>query len=157
VTRGTPYVRGSDTSEAAAHSIEGAAKTLESLVFDLVRQAGDKGLTDDELEVLTKLSHQTVSARRRTLVLKHMLRDGGQRRLTRSNRKAVVWILGQDLRAVEGVLQKAPPRPSEEELAAVVEEIRGLVRDARVCGYQPTDALQKLGRWLRYLAKHEAG
>lgn len=150
---GAPFVRGSDTSKAAAASIEEHAKTLESMVFDLVRQSGDRGLTDDELEVLTQLSHQTVSARRRTLVLKRMLRDGGQRRRTRSKRMATVWILGQDFRAVEGVLHKAPPRPSEEELAAVVAEIRGLVRDAKANGYVPSDGLQKLGRWLLHLAK----
>jgi hypothetical protein len=153
VVSGIPFVRGSDTSKAAAASIEGHVKTLESQVFDLVRQAGDRGLTDDELEVLTALSHQTVSARRRTLVLKRMLRDGGQRRRTRSNRLATVWILGEDMRAVEGVLHKAPPRPSEEELAAAVGEIRLLVRSAKANGYEPSDALQKLGRWLRHLSK----
>jgi hypothetical protein len=49
------------------------------------------GLTDDELEQATGWRHQTVSARRRELVLLGKVKDSGKRRPTRSGRSATVW------------------------------------------------------------------
>jgi len=78
---GAPFVVGSDTSEAAAHSIESNLGRLESLVLSHICK---QQATDDELEVLTGLTHQSCSARRRGLVLKGRIRDSGKRRRTRS-------------------------------------------------------------------------
>lgn len=94
-----PYVKGSDTSQDAAESMEPHLARLQNRIFGLFElwSQGElhfhKGWTDDELECHTKLPHQTVSARRRELVLKGLIEDSGERRKTRSGRKAVVWVL----------------------------------------------------------------
>ena len=91
-TRGyAPYVRGSDTSKAAADSMQPHLGNLEARVLSVIR-SGPDGRTDDEVEVITELSHQSASARRRGLVLKGLVKDSGTRRKTRSGRTAVVWI-----------------------------------------------------------------
>ena len=86
-----PFVRGSDTSEAAADSITPHGGRLRQMVFAVIVAAGDAGRTDDEIEVQTGLPHQTASARRRELVLAGRISDTGLRRTTRSGRKAAVW------------------------------------------------------------------
>jgi hypothetical protein len=70
-----------DTSRAAADSIEHALGRLEQAVFDAIAAAGEHGATDDEIEVALSLAHQTASARRRTLALAGRIVDSGQRRL----------------------------------------------------------------------------
>lgn len=87
-----PHVAGSDTSRAAAESMEPHAGTLEAKVLIAIRAAGDEGHTDDELEQVLGLSHQTTSARRRALVIRCLVKDSGERRPTRSGRGATVWI-----------------------------------------------------------------
>ena len=87
-----PSVRGSDTSHAAAESMRSSAPPLRERVLKLIRNAGSRGLTDDEIEVITGLRHQTASARRRELVLAGKVRDSGGRRRTRSGRGATVWL-----------------------------------------------------------------
>ena len=47
--------------------------------------------TCDAVEVITGLSHQTVSARLRGLVLRGQIEDSGSKARTRSGRWAVVW------------------------------------------------------------------
>lgn len=85
-----PRVAGSDTSTAAAVSIEPGLATKQGLVLALLR-ISPLGLTDDDLERLTSTRHQTVSARRRELVLAGLVVDSGDRRPTSSGRSAVVW------------------------------------------------------------------
>ena len=85
------HVVGSDTSRAAAESIESLTGEMHRQVYD---QINDHPSTDDELEVALKLRHQTVTARRRELVLRGLVRDSGKRRVTRSGRKATVWEVG---------------------------------------------------------------
>jgi hypothetical protein len=87
-----PHVRHSDTSIAAAASQLGTANSKRAVVYRLIRQSGATGRTDDELEQETGWRHQTVSARRRELVLKKLVEDSGNRRNTTSGRKAVVWV-----------------------------------------------------------------
>lgn len=103
-----PYVSGSDTSRAAADSLTDDLGRLEALVYKLIGSSGLQGRTDDELEVSTQLAHQTISARRRTLVLKGHVCDSGHRRRTRSGRQAVVWILGTDPTLADKPLAERP-------------------------------------------------
>ena len=51
------------------------------------------GWTDDELEKVTKRSHQTVSARRRGLEKKGVIYATGEKRKTRSGRSAMVYAI----------------------------------------------------------------
>ena len=99
-----PFVRGSDTSEAAAESIEPSVPTLQACVFACF-VAASSGLTCDEAEQETGLRHQTASARIRELVLLGAIHDSGRRRKTSSGRSARVYVAGPDpavLAALEG-------------------------------------------------------
>lgn len=146
MTRPTaPYVAGSLTSEAAAYSIEDDLNRLEDIVFRRITAAGTHGMTDDELEVVTGLSHQTVSARRRTLVLKELLIDSGRQRPTRSGRKAVVWVRSDSPGALLG---KAPPKPTPLEAVVAVKEIRSLY--ALPGAPSVSIAVVKLMKWVKY-------
>jgi GAF domain-containing protein len=89
---GVPHVD-VETSREAAESMVPHFNRLEILVLNAIRARGAHGATDDELELMTGLSHQTASARRRTLVLKEAIHDSTQRRLTRSGRRAIVWVV----------------------------------------------------------------
>lgn len=66
---------------------------LRRIVFSAVRYKGAHGITCDELEELCKLTHQTAGPRLRELFLMNRIRDSGKRRLTRSGRKAIVWVV----------------------------------------------------------------
>lgn len=147
-----PYQKNSDTSFAAAVSMEDQLAGLEALVFRLVQEAGETGLTNDELVVATGLPIQTVCARRRSLVLKGRLIDSGQRRKTKQGRYAAVHIVGMDASAAKGSLKKNPSRPSAAELRCILKEIKDMVEICRSHGHHPSDLLQDFGRWLIFLA-----
>lgn len=85
-----PRVDGSDTSEAAAESMDESAVTLRQTVYLCILTSKD-GMTDEELERVLDLRHQTASARRRELVLMGRVKDTGRRRTTTSGRTATVW------------------------------------------------------------------
>lgn len=86
-----PFEPGSDTSEMAARMVSNRAKVERSILRLLAHYFA--GMTDDELERHTGGLHQTVSASRRGLVLKGLVKDSGKRRATRTGRPAVVWII----------------------------------------------------------------
>ena len=90
--RGTPPHVSAETSVAAAESMREPAKGKRGRVLLEIRVAGDTGATDDELEQTTGWRHQTVSARRRELVLLHYIKDSGRQRKTSSGRNAIVWV-----------------------------------------------------------------
>ena len=87
-----PRVRKSDTSCAAADSITPRLGAMHFSVLNIIRKAGGLGLTCDEVEELLGYRHQTASARIRELYLGGYIRDSFLRRMTRSNRTAVVWV-----------------------------------------------------------------
>ena len=87
-----PYVPGSDTSEAAAEAKLPTVETDAARVLDLIRSLGERGETGDEVEATLGMLHQNASARRRGLFLQGHAVDSGARRMTRSGRKATVWI-----------------------------------------------------------------
>lgn len=80
-------------SMAAFDSIKQVRPTLRQEVYDFLAMRDDYGATDDEVEFVTGMIHQTASARRRELVLDGLVKDSGQRRDTRSGRKATVWVV----------------------------------------------------------------
>jgi hypothetical protein len=86
------YARGSDTSAAAAISVERDGPRLRELVLFTIRAAGSRGLTCDEIELHLDMRHQTVSARVYELREGGWIADSGERRPTRSNRRATVWV-----------------------------------------------------------------
>ena len=88
----TPFVAGSDTSEAAARSVEATAPRDQDRILASVGARHSDGMTCDELEVALGLSHQTASARVRDLVKAGRIIDSGKRRKTRTGRSAAVYV-----------------------------------------------------------------
>lgn len=86
-----PFAEGSTTSEEAADSVAPAAASLRERVYACIDQAGESGLTCDEIEVLTGLAHQTASARCRELVLADRIYATEKVRKTRRGRNAQVY------------------------------------------------------------------
>lgn len=83
-----PYVN-TDTSIAAAVAIQPHSKAIRERVFRLIQH----GLTTDQVEEITGLSHQTASPRVRELAQANRIKDSGERRKTRSGRNAIVWVV----------------------------------------------------------------
>jgi DNA-binding transcriptional ArsR family regulator len=77
-----------DTSKAAAKSI--TANALEAIVLCALQRRPD-GLTTHELADLTGLSLVSISPRMAPLRKKNLVRDSGERRLTSTGSKAIVW------------------------------------------------------------------
>lgn len=82
---------GCPTSRAAGESMRHRMAALRAQIYCLIQGAGERGLTADELEVLTGLSHQTCSPRPGELRDLGVIEDSGMRRPTRSGRAAIVW------------------------------------------------------------------
>lgn len=89
---GKPPSVNTDTSRAAAESIQAVLNPLQAKVMHWIRSQGEKGSTCDEAEVALKMKHQTCSARIRELALKESILPSGMRRRTRSGRKAIVYV-----------------------------------------------------------------
>lgn len=87
-----PYASGSDTSREAAESIEPASGTLRARVLGMIRDKGPLGMTCDEIEAESGLTHQTASARVNELMRLGAIVDSKMRRKTRSHRNAAVWL-----------------------------------------------------------------
>jgi len=105
---GPGYVAGSETSKAAAESMEDIAATMEAIVHELIRSSGENGLTCDEIEVLGGFTHQTASARCRKLKLRGWVRPNGVKRMTRQRRQADVLVAVK-----EPALEDSPTRLAE--------------------------------------------
>ena len=87
-----PAVRHSPTSNAAAEAIRPNAGTLRRVVFDAIVNAGERGMTDEELQDSIPMEANTERPRRRELVRLNLIKDSGSTRPTRSGHPAVVWV-----------------------------------------------------------------
>jgi pyocin large subunit-like protein len=96
-----------ETSRAAWESVW---ILLPAVDASIVRVIADHGATSAEVEAVTGLKHQTVSAQIRHMVEAGLLEDSGERRVNEGNRRCIVWRL-------------AAPRESEP--AAVVGPTQG--------------------------------
>jgi len=104
------YVKGSDTSRAAAESMEAIAPTLRHKVYHHILSKGAHGATDDEVVQALGLAHRTITARRRELEREGAVYRTEQRRPTSSGRTAGVYMAveGFDLARRTGRPLKAP-------------------------------------------------
>jgi hypothetical protein len=80
------------TSKAAAIAAEPRAGTVRRRVLDVIRDSGERGATDDEIEARLGLRHQTASPRRTELLNSGHVVDSGMKRRTRSGHDAIAWI-----------------------------------------------------------------
>jgi hypothetical protein len=79
-----------DTSRDAARKAVLKAGTRRKEIFDLI--AGREfGLTDDEIEVLTGLTHQSASGLRNSLMRDGLIVDSEMRRKNRRGNTSIVW------------------------------------------------------------------
>ena len=84
-----PYQKHSETSLEAAEEIDGQHLTLRARVWTWLLEEGPA--TDQELQDALGMDAHTECPRRIELVRHGWVRDSGDRRLTRSGRRAVVW------------------------------------------------------------------
>lgn len=149
-----PFVPGSATSRTAARRIAHELGRLEAEVFASICQSADRGRTDDEIERMCGMRHQTASARRRGLVLRGMVEDSGRTRLTRSKRPATVWVVKSE------TIQPMPPTPVKPAAPSRTEIHEALVELAAT-GPTPGPArwiscTKKTAATLTWLLKHYA-
>ena len=87
-----------DTSEAAAERAIAAKDTQRAEVLEAIHAAGARGMTDDELQIALRLDGSSERPRRWELWKRDAItirRDAAGapvRRLTRTQRRAVVWV-----------------------------------------------------------------
>lgn len=87
-----PYQRHSATSQEAAESVEPAAETWLGKVYRAIERAGLHGATDEELQDDLGLNPSTERPRRIELVARKLVVASEQTRMTRSRRRAQVWV-----------------------------------------------------------------
>lgn len=88
-----PSARAPETSHGAARAAYPKSGSQRALVLEKIREAGELGATDWELEVATGWKHQSVSATRNSLMRDGWIRDSGKRRRTDTGNLAVAWVV----------------------------------------------------------------
>lgn len=143
-----PFEAGSRTSEMASRMADPKG-AQERLVLAEFHNISPKGMTDEQLEIVTggKL-HQSMSARRRDLVLKGWIRDSGEVRLNRTKRLAIIWVLGKDKGVKPGTPSPRGSRPSKKDFALASSELYDVFGKKKA-----SPALEKVMFWLGMLAE----
>lgn len=85
------YKGRTDTSAAAAESIEGETGTLRRKVFDFIISRGARGATLNEMEELLPMTGNTLRPRRKELEGMGAVVDSGKRRINKGGRETIVW------------------------------------------------------------------
>jgi predicted transcriptional regulator len=73
--------------------IESKLSDLQLQVYNVIRTAGWEGATTDEIEVIVKRTHQSVSARVNELTEMKLIEARAARRKTRAGKPAAIYIL----------------------------------------------------------------
>jgi len=81
-----------DTSREAAAAVETHAAATRRLVLQIVRGAGVRGVTCDEVSAATGRTPNQVSGRFTELARLGLILRSGQRRTTRAGSEAHVWV-----------------------------------------------------------------
>ncbi len=84
-----------ETSRVAAGRIAGRTGTLRAAVLAMLRERGEQGATDQEIQDALELSSSTENPRRWELVNAGAVVASGRKRKTRSNCPATVWVLSE--------------------------------------------------------------
>jgi len=98
-----PYRHESDTSREAAARLTTADKNR-NLILDRLREQGEYGITIDEMSAWLEVPPNAISGRFSELVEANKISKTPMRRNTRSDRAAVVYVLG-------GWASRLPPAP----------------------------------------------
>lgn len=81
-----------DTRSAARDSIRSTAENLRIEVLKYLGRCGERGATDEEIQLALGMKGNTERPRRRELEKAGAIRSSGTRK-TRSGRSAAVWVI----------------------------------------------------------------
>jgi len=87
-----PGHRGVETSVAASEALQPKLGRLQALAAATIREAGERGLTADELAAKLRLDRWSVQPRTSELRRKGLVKDSGRRRPNITGKFAIVWI-----------------------------------------------------------------
>ena len=87
-----PGHRDVETSVAAADALAPKLGRLQRLAEAGIRDAGQNGLTTDELAARLSMDRWSIQPRTSELRRKGLIRDSGQRRPNATGKQAIVWI-----------------------------------------------------------------
>ncbi|MBP6363764.1 MAG: hypothetical protein KA329_09615 [Novosphingobium sp.] len=87
-----PGHRGVVTSIDAAIALKPKLGRLQQQALAAIRDAGQNGLTADELAMWLGLDRWSIQPRTTELCRKELIRDSGQRRPNCTGKRAIVWI-----------------------------------------------------------------
>lgn len=88
-----PGHRNVDTSIAAAADLVPKLGRLQRLAKAAIEQAGERGLTADELAKRLAMDRWSIQPRTSELRRKGLIRDSGQRRQNATGKSAIVWVV----------------------------------------------------------------
>lgn len=91
VTSIPPHVAGSDTSKEAAQEIASVVVTVRSRVYEYICAAGERGVTDEEIQHALRLDPSTERPRRVELVKAGLVSASPYFGRTRAKRRATLW------------------------------------------------------------------
>jgi hypothetical protein len=81
------------TSRVAAVEAVPLTGTKRQAVFEFIRECGDYGATDEEIQTALNMNPSTQRPRRVELCDQWRIVESGRTRRTRSGRQAVVWVV----------------------------------------------------------------
>lgn len=84
-----------ETSRAAWQEFVPVSAELDYQICQELDKAGPQGLSDADIEERIQRSHQSVSANRRHLVERGVVKATKLRGKTKSGRAAILWVLSQ--------------------------------------------------------------
>ena len=86
------HQRHSATSRDAAKSVASKAETLRAQVLAFIAQQGERGATDEEIQLALGMAGNTQRPRRCELVKAGRIKEQGRRK-TSAGRSAAVWVI----------------------------------------------------------------
>jgi hypothetical protein len=98
-----PGHRHVETSIAAASALAPTLGRLQRLAETTIRDAGQKGLTADELAARLQMDRWSIQPRTSELRRKGLIRDSGLRRPNTTGKQAIVWIAVHPQPTVDGI------------------------------------------------------
>ena len=87
-----PGHRNIETSVAAALDLAPKLGRLQSMAQIALREAGERGLTADELAASLQFDRWSIQPRTSDLKRKGLIRDNGQRFPDKTGKLAIVWV-----------------------------------------------------------------
>lgn len=88
-----PYAKGSETSKEAAKSVEPYLGNWQAQVYACIKQAGQRGATDGEIQQALGIQSHSQVPRRLELVKLSLVVDSGFVRKSPSGRRSTVWVV----------------------------------------------------------------